>query len=107
MLLTLSYAEERGQAPSRDPHTGEGRGGNPHVHEPKSFYKVKIDGKSRWAPGGRGVRPREVGVLLISGPGPSPGSKSIWGSGPSQKTTLRHSSQRPVLSLHTLSLLTK
>lgn len=58
MPLTLSYAEERGQAPSRDPHTGEGRGGNPHVHEPKSFYKVKIDGKSKWAPGGRGVRPR-------------------------------------------------
>lgn len=88
MPLTLSYGEERGQAPSRDPHTGEGRGGNPHVHEPKSFYKVKIDGKSKWAPGGRGVRPRAVGVLLISGPGPSPGSKSIWGSGPSQRTEL-------------------
>lgn len=71
--LTLGYTEERGWGPSHNPHTGEGRRGSPHVHGPKSLYKVKIDGKTKWAPGGRGVKAREVGILLISGPDPSPG----------------------------------
>lgn len=78
MPLTLSYVEER-DGPHHVIRTqGKEEEGTPRSTDPRAFTKLKIDGKSKWAPGGRGVRTREVGVLLISGPGPGPGQCNSW-----------------------------